>query len=147
MIERCKPDTINQVISLGNHWADHFSVVDYEEDEWTKSVRQYSIYDHTCWLNWYNNMNQLVGFIAGAIAPVPHSGVITSQIHYVYIKEEFLDSASFLELHGAFEEWARKRRAVSILAPSGYELTDEYQELFNDLGYQSGATVYVKGLK
>jgi len=145
-VRACGPDAIDQVIIMGNHWADQFVSTDYDEHSWGQNVRQYSIYAHACWLCFYNNMNEMVGFISGAISAVPHSGIVTSQIHYVYLEEPYLDSDNFMLLHHAFENWARERSAVSIIAPSGYEIPETYQELFDDLGYAPGATVIAKGI-
>lgn len=147
MIRTCDPETIDQIIGLGSDWATQWQIEDYDEESWRQGVRQYSIYNHLCWLNWYDNMENLKGFISGAISAAPHSGVVTAQIHYVYLPESHLESINFQEMHIAFENWARERQAVAIISPSAYPMVEPYAEWFEDMDYQRAAVVNQRGVR
>ncbi len=147
MIKQNGPDTIDTIIQLGSDWATQWSIETYDEESWRQGVRQYSIYNHLCWLNWYDNMEHLQGFISGAISAAPHSGEITAQIHYVYLPESHLEFTNFQQLHSAFESWARERNAQAIISPSAYGMIEPYREWFDDLDYHRAAVVSQRGVK
>jgi hypothetical protein len=147
MIQACSPGDIDLVIALGDDWAETFDILDYDEEHWRQGVRTYSILNQLQWLNWYDHTNQLSGFIAGAVSAAPHSGEITAQIHYVYLKPQHLEMTNFQELHNAFMDWSRATGAVSVLAPSAYTLPETYQEYFVDLGYDHVTTVRSRGVR
>ena len=146
MIEVCVPDNVDLVLNLGHEWADEMQVPDYDHESWLRYVRKYSIYDNACCLLLRNNENQAVGFIIGGADQVPHTGEIVSQIHYIFVKQRFFEHLTMRELTQAFESWAQKIRAVSVVTPSAYYLPEEYQEFFQESGYQTGTSVMAKGL-
>ena len=146
MIEICGPDNVDEILNLGHVWADEMNVDDYDHESWLKSIRRYSIYDGACCFLLRNNLNQCVGFIVGGADQVPHTGEIVSQIHYMFVCSQWLEHDQLSELHEAFVTWAQRTNAVSIMAPSAYDLPEEYQEFFQESGYQTGTSVMAKGL-
>lgn len=145
-IETCSVDTIDQVIALGEAWADAFACDDYDEECWSEIVRQYSIYNYCNWQVFRDEFYQVKGFVSGAITSVPHSGSITAQIHYIYLDTEFQTDENFYQLFQAFETWARDRGAVYCLEPTGYSIPNSYQLAFEAQGYEFTTRVYAKDL-
>lgn len=139
-------ENINSLISMGDFWADEFDIEDFDIDQWREIVRSYSIYvDHRC-LCFYNDLNKPVGMLLGAMTRIPHSGRMIGQIHYVWLSPDHATDANLYQLHSEFATWAQGFNAQAITAPDFYPLTANYQRFFQDLGYETGLPVQIKGL-
>lgn len=146
MIKLGNPDTVNHLIYLGLEWAKDAAMKDFDEDEWRATVRGYSIYvDHRS-LCFYDALNKPAGFLLGAVTKIPHSGVMVGQIHYVYLKPEHCTYENFYQLHEEFRNWAESFGVKQLTAPDFYQLPDEYDEFFIDLGFEESTYQKIKGL-
>ena len=146
MIKLGDPGTINDLAWLGSEWAKDFNIEDFDEDSWLELVRGYSIYVDYHAAVMYNNLNQPVGFLLGAIVKVPHNKKMTGQIHYMYVLPKHADHETFYELHSEFVEWAKTFQVTEISAPDFYTIPDEYMNFIKDIGYESGYITYIKGI-
>lgn len=144
MIKNCGLEHIDQVIALGQSWAQELEIEDYQEECWRQAVRNYGIYQHLRLLVLTDTWDTVQGFMAGAVSPAPHSGEVTAQIHYAWIRPEQADFQTFLELHSAFESWAREAGATMILKPSAYEIRGPQEDWFHDLNYREHARISVR---
>jgi hypothetical protein len=146
MIKALTPSDLDTVVRLGPYWADQWSVDDFDEEHWREAVRHYSIYVDRCWLNLFNNNNQLVGFIGGIISKIPHNQTIISQIHYWYVKDEFLENYNLVEMHSAFVDWARSLQSRAIMGPGFAKPPEAYAQFFQDQAYEYTDPTPVKGM-
>lgn len=147
MIRPGAADNINSLVSLGDFWADEFEIADYDQEQWREIVRAYSIYVDHASLLFYNSVNKPVGLLLGSVVRIPHSGRMIGQIHYMYMLPEHAEHDNLYQLHQAFEEWAQGFQVVEIAAPDFYPLPVGYQEFFRELGYQTGGSQQIKGLR
>lgn len=147
MIKLGSAENINSMVNLGDQWAEEFGIEDFDRDQWTEIVRNYSIYvDHKS-LVFFNNVNKPVGLLLGSVTKIPHSGRMVGQIHYLYLLPDFFSHENLYELHSAFLEWAKTFEIEEITAPDFYPLPEAYQEFFDDLEYQKGLSIQSKGLR
>lgn len=146
MIKTGSIDHFNDLLPLGNRWADEFEIENYVEDAWLEMTRHYIIHVDQAVLVFCDNLNRVKGFVFGVVHRIPHSTEMVAQIHYIYLTPEHCTHDNLYELHQGFVDWARTFNVVDITAPDFYRLPDQYIKFFDEVGYQQEYTILHKGL-
>lgn len=146
MIKLGTPDNINSLVILGEEWAAELEIPEFDSDRWLSSVRMYSILsDHYCSV-FYDNLNKPQGFVMGCFSLLPHTISGIGQLHYIYLRPNFLSDDNLYELHSSFVTWLQDFKPSRILAPDVYDIPDTYQSFLENIGYEPGYTTQFKGM-
>lgn len=147
MIKQCDISDINQIIELGESWAEQYQHSGYDQTAWHNLVRSYCIHDNCIWLNFYNEENKIKGFMAGSASIVPGQNCVNTQIQLIFLAEGYQDHENLYELHRNFQDWSKKYNCVSIMAPLMFYQPEYVDNFFQELGYTQGPVLMYKGIE
>lgn len=143
IVRKLHPKEIDLTVNLfGQYFDEAVETIpkmadEYDADAVLTTIRLYSSHWEYTWFNAVDGQRP-VGFIAGAITPVPwHPTKVNAHIVFIYLLPSHRNMDNFRQLLKTFEEWARNVGAGDISASDIGINPERTQKLYEHFDFKT----------
>ena len=109
---------------------------EYDENSIIETIRNLSIHHTSIWLNLYEGQRP-VGFIAGALAPIPwNKNLSSAHIYFLFVLPSHRSMESVQMLVDEFESWAKNCKCCQITGGDIGINLERTKKIYNHLGFR-----------